>query len=697
MKGARKYKNRINGMCNEEINVSSEDIINGFKGISNEENSDSLFDIFDDSAVMNPEFEIMDLSDDKFEVSASGDSKNLSKELSDISDAIARKTAKTDVFATTLKKNRRFFGIGACVIAAIFIAAAGIKYRKEIFAVADNFLGRNSISEYEDMKYLYEIGEAKNANGCTINLLGVSGSYSDPVINCDILFEGNDRGKMENVIDVEAYILGKEQFENEKDRYSTFSGQGIQDEFTSGLYHVSFEVPQIWLTDEKPVILNFTEITYTEVINRTITPKAEFEFVVPNEYFHDSKTVYVDDVSVEYKDASYKLTEISYSEYNTKLLFEYDLKNDEYKTEKEQKKYEKKLSNNANKMLNKSYLYVDGEKHECECIFDKTNEENPNKGYKIVEFNVGDTDYSSDFYLNVCDMTFNLDRPKKMLSYEEYVTRLPENCEEIAKKGYTYECNSFVDDENFKVTLVRVFGDRYLPIMQFDVEFKNPDEALFQDEIGMAVRLVPSRNYDKRDNYIETMFTGIRDDENPALYHLIGSGDIDCVGDGKKSVAIIDYIYPIEGDDPYFVYDTDLGLINIHTPEMFLKDTSNINVGINDINIDGTDYSFSVEADTGLSTICEIAFEIPEEIRETNESEKYEYCQKMMWNFINKASLIADDKEYFVQPMMDEHLDIYIDDEICSVIVDYEPIYFYMCDEVTLVIEDTTYLMRMGK
>lgn len=690
MIGARAYKKNVNGMCNAFIKVSADDILSRYKELKEEQNS-VKYDIFEDVEVKNPEFEITNYEVEE-EVKNNNDKTELT-EVSPISEnVIAKKTADTDKLTTKIKRLKPVFAIAACVIAATSLTIAAAENRDKISEVLVGAFGDFTTAKLVSEGYLYEINETKTGNGCSVTFTGVSGDYNYPVMMCDVRFDGKNFDKFEDEIEVEAYILGKEQYLNEKDTYATRTGYGVQDESTPGLYHVRFDAPRTWLINENTVIFDIIEVTYTEVMKRKISPDVQFEFAVPMEYLHKTETVYYGNVSVNYNDEDYLLKTIDYSVYDTMITFNYDMTYDAASAGMSQKKYEEKLRKNAEKILKDSYISVGKEKYECQSIVFGISYDNPGNGFVMAKYDALEDRTSKEIFLHICDTDLQLEQKKKMLSIDDYEAKKLEMCQEMAEKGYTYECNTSVENDEYKVTLVRVFGENDNPYLQFDVELKDPNEALLYDEIGITFRTTPALEYDQKENYGTDMFIGTKDEENPTIYHLYGRGAPASVGNDRKGVIdIFSIITNVNAISPTY-NDVELNPIYVHTPSMSLKNAAGVNVSNNYIDIDNVNYTFTILKDAKMSTQCMLTFYIPEEARYYDYFRKDAYCQELAWNFVNSISLYADEKEYLLLPVNNEYLSNGgLDDNQYTVFLEYEPIDYFTREYVHIEVDDVYY------
>lgn len=687
MIGARAYKRHVNEMCNVYIKVSAEDILKRYEEIQ-KENNETSYDIFDEVVAENPEIET---SNEKNEESEEQEVlKPISSEMTDI---VAKETAKISKHEKKIRKLKPLIAIAACIIAATSLTIVASEKREMIANIFQYNFGDTTTASLIREGYLYEVNETLEYNGTNFTLLGISGDGFHPVLACDIQFDNEYLDVLSDKIEVDAYILEKEEYENNRDEYGTFTGKGVKDEKTPGLYHVVFDAPRTWLLNEQTVLFHINGFTYMDTREITVPMDVEFEFVVPNESFYKTSTEYINNVSVDYRDTEYTLTQIDFSVYSTMLKFTYDKSFDPNTQKGTKQKYEEKLEKNAIKIVSDSYLLINGQKYECLRVLYGQDDAQPDTGIIYGIYNPLNINSSTEITLNICDFDYKVKEKKKMLSADEYELKQQDICEKLAQAGSTYECNESVEDENYKVTLVRVFGENENPYLQFDVEYKNPEEAVY-DEIGLKIRMVNALNYENRDNYNFDMFTGKRDSENPALYHIYGPGYTEIVGNDVKGVVEVFSIVTDVDTNVLTYNDVDMAPIYVHLPKMKLKSAAEVNKTVEDIVINDTDYTFTMTKDSKLYTECEVTFDNPKYVSDESLTTDMK-CQLLAWDFVNNTSLIADGNEYVLIPKENGYLINHgFDGDTYTVILKYEPINYYMCKDVYLDVNGEKYILR---
>lgn len=96
-----------------------------------------------------------------------------------------------------------------------------------------------------------------------------------------------------------------------------------------------------------------------------------------------------------------------------------------------------------------------------------------------------------------------------------------ETTAEIVGQGHFYEINKVLEDDNFKVELVTVTGDRNNPRIVFDVYLKDEAMAAANDRIFVNAYILGEDAYNNHlENYANNGAYGIKDANVDNLYHV---------------------------------------------------------------------------------------------------------------------------------------------------------------------------------
>lgn len=683
------YKNQVNRMCDVYIKVSADDILNKFNEMQEEGQKNSQYEIFDEVTVKNPGFEIFDLSEredekDKEKKAISAEEEQTAKrEL-----AIAKAVVDNDNYGARIKRFRPLIISAAGVLAVTVLTIAAVCNKEGIENFIQARFKNNNDTGISKQEYLYITEQSVNGNGCTVTFEGVSGNPESPLIMCDVAFDQKDCSKMGGEIEVLGIAYDKKLSSIGKEVAWALTGTGVQDINNKGLYHISFEVPKVFIENGNTIIADISEVQYTEVMERRITPNIRLEMTVPSECFTEEDTA----IGLEISDGTYKyfLKKSKYKTGETVLVYEYD-KLYNTPTVKSENKFKKSYK----KLLQEAYLEANGQKYECVSISEEVCEDNPNKGLIIVEYDPIKPDYGTEVYYCLEGNKVKIRKSDRMLSNEEYETEKLKICERMAEDGYTYEAAKCVYDENYKVTLVRVYGDNDNPYFQLDVEVSDVNQALINDKIGLKYRVVNAGDYDNRDFYGVGYAIGSRDEEKPNVYHMFVRAGAQNAGNNISSmVDIISVVTDVDSEIPVN-NEVNMNSIYVKTPDYSLKNPAIVKMTIENIQIDKTDYKFVVEEDGRERTTCTVEFKIPEIYEESLDTIKEEYCQVQAWNFANKVAFIADGEEYRILPVANKEFKICKTGELTyKAEIEYEPMNYYMRDEVSLKIDDDVFALK---
>lgn len=91
----------------------------------------------------------------------------------------------------------------------------------------------------------------------------------------------------------------------------------------------------------------------------------------------------------------------------------------------------------------------------------------------------------------------------------------------MVENGYFYTINEVQSDKNCKVVLLGVSGDYSNPMIMCDVYLNSKNAALNTDELKMNVSILEKSEYlSNKDKYGTDEVIGVKDEENPRLYHF---------------------------------------------------------------------------------------------------------------------------------------------------------------------------------
>lgn len=176
-----------------------------------------------------------------------------------------------------------------------------------------------------DKGYYDEVNMIGEDERFQVNIVGVTGDVQSPIIVFDIrvkdekIYAGNDK------IQIEAYCLGKEQYEYELVGYATNEAYGVRDAEDESLYHVSFP-GNIWLTNGGTTIIDVCRISLgtQTTIWKDYEVDLQYELQVPVDVFYSTEHIYHDGLEFAYNGYTYRLYHVIIGYYQTEVIFRYD-------------------------------------------------------------------------------------------------------------------------------------------------------------------------------------------------------------------------------------------------------------------------------------------------------------------------------------------------------------------------------------
>ncbi len=133
-----------------------------------------------------------------------------------------------------------------------------------------------------------------------------------------------------------------------------------------------------------------------------------------------------------------------------------------------------------------------------------------------------------------------------------------EKSTELAEKGYVYEVQETLSDENFNVTLVGFTGDRNVPMVTFDISVNDPELVAEYNKMSIKVYTLGVEQFENElDHYTYFEAEGVKDDEVENLYHFSVTGAPVWLSYGEEAVIQICEITLKGNGKPWDIYDVD--------------------------------------------------------------------------------------------------------------------------------------------
>mgnify|MGYP003289063637 CR=1 FL=1 len=176
-------------------------------------------------------------------------------------------------------------------------------------------------AEIVDMGYYAEINEKLEDDLFEVRILGVSGDTENPMLALDIYVKDTELVKNRDKIHIEAYSLGKEQYENELVNYGTWEAYGERDAEIENLYHINLRTG--WLATGKEVVFEIIKIQLggQKIAWESFDVSLKQILQVDTSEFYPVEQAYMDFKPFECGDRTYDLVWVLCGYYNTEVIF----------------------------------------------------------------------------------------------------------------------------------------------------------------------------------------------------------------------------------------------------------------------------------------------------------------------------------------------------------------------------------------
>lgn len=173
--------------------------------------------------------------------------------------------------------------------------------------------------------YYDEVNMVSQDDLFQVNIVGVTGDSQSPIIVFDIRVKDEEIYANNDKIQIEAYCLGKEQYEYELAGYGTSEAYGVRDAEDESLYHVSFP-GNIWLTNGGTTIIDVCRISLgtQTTVWKDYEVDLLYELQVPVDVFYSTEHIYQDGLEFNYNGYTYRLYHVIIGYYQTEVIFRYD-------------------------------------------------------------------------------------------------------------------------------------------------------------------------------------------------------------------------------------------------------------------------------------------------------------------------------------------------------------------------------------
>jgi len=184
-----------------------------------------------------------------------------------------------------------------------------------------NLFQDEKTAEIVDKGYYAEIDETIQDDLFEVQIIGVSGDTENPMLALDIYVKDTELVKEKDKIHIEAYSLGREQYENELSNYGTWEAYGVKDEEIENLYHINMRTG--WIATGKEVVFEIIKIRLggQKVAWESFDVSLKQILQVDPTEFYPVEQIYLDFLPFECGDRTYDLIWVLCGYYNTEVIF----------------------------------------------------------------------------------------------------------------------------------------------------------------------------------------------------------------------------------------------------------------------------------------------------------------------------------------------------------------------------------------
>lgn len=167
---------------------------------------------------------------------------------------------------TTIKT--KFFRIAGTVAACmgIFLLSGTtiLAVTGDLETFIRNIFTDGATAEIIEDGHIYPIDDYQDCGDFALKLVAISGDKDNPQVIMDVYIKDDALAAANDRIFLTAYVLGEEQYANEREQYGTTGWYGTKDPEVPNLYHVTFRGAPAWLATGNEAVIAVEEI-FTDI------------------------------------------------------------------------------------------------------------------------------------------------------------------------------------------------------------------------------------------------------------------------------------------------------------------------------------------------------------------------------------------------------------------------------------------------
>ena len=259
------------------------------------------------------------------------------------------------------KKRIRFMPLIAAAACFLVVGATAMAVTGGWGSLISTLFGDDTTAQIADEGYISELSQQGSDGAFTVGLLAGTGDENAPKLIFDVAVD--EESIASDKIFMTAYVLSKEVYENDLEKYAPCEAYGYRDSERSDLYHVLMDAPYGYFLNPTDIVVDVCSISTSPDSDEAVIHETDirFDFFSEDINLLPVYTYYPDETHYEYDGITYELLQFSSGEYQTELNFRFKFVGSELANgETDFEKLEDILTDNCHGFAEQIVLTVDG-------------------------------------------------------------------------------------------------------------------------------------------------------------------------------------------------------------------------------------------------------------------------------------------------------------------------------------------------
>lgn len=234
-------------------------------------------------------------------------------------------SVKMPELKTARRVGRFAWGILAAATVVFLVTTNTIASGGGLGQLFKTFFEDETTSEIVEEGYVHTAGKEDEEDDYVLNYCGVTGDSANPLMLFEVVTK-NEELKEYKTVEIEAYVLGKTQYETQLDDYATFEYRGEQSAEDPTLYRISDLGPSTWLVNETLFVIDVVKVSfYGEGLDtKEYYPDIYWEDSIPMNKLHPVEYQDLDNKPLPFGGVRYETRVGVYGSYETRICIGYD-------------------------------------------------------------------------------------------------------------------------------------------------------------------------------------------------------------------------------------------------------------------------------------------------------------------------------------------------------------------------------------